>query len=480
MKKPQTMFRGMLTFYGFFLEKIEECEVIARKSGWNEKTTGFYIKLVEEKIVPHIPEHDYRPIWDLMEKDFQQAISVVKSQGKGKPGEKQEPYSQSTLEKLEFLIRAVVTVAVRHGLSAGFSSKEEKEKAGKAQQTRRKLVPKSLTPALEKAALAYIRKNMFGDGSVAALLLMFSLGLRNAEGCGVNFSHIRQMKSHPENSYLLVPQTTQIDSNESQIGGKSKNAGRAIPIPNPVAAWLRELYEQRKTALQAEGLPEEALAELPIACKGSLYQTRCRADDISAAGRKMFIAIGMRQETLCAVAEAVYRERAEAVETKDRWEDLEKDPTSYLLRRNFATQMMILGMEEEEMEYLIGHEIEDSHIQRGFYTDEKLLMRLKRKLDRRGVFLAEDGGGAMVLEPGKTRVLDNVNSQTICLRPGTSAKHIRVSVTANEPGDAVVINGSDSEELLPGKGEVLTHCIPAPESYPRSINVLTHNHREYS
>ena len=71
-------------------------------------------------------------------------------------------------------------------------------------------VPKSLTVAQEIAVAKYLKANLKKEGQIVALYLMYALGLRNAEACGVSFSHIREMEDYPGNYYLLVPQTTKI------------------------------------------------------------------------------------------------------------------------------------------------------------------------------------------------------------------------------------------------------------------------------
>lgn len=62
----------------------------------------------------------------------------------------------------------------------------------------------------------------------------------------------------------------------------------------------------------------------------------------------------------------------------------EEDITAYLLRRNFTTAMVsVCGMEEDELQYLMGHDILDEQEMRSDFTDADFLARLWHKMNRR-------------------------------------------------------------------------------------------------
>ena len=60
-----------------------------------------------------------------------------------------------------------------------------------------------------------------------------------------------------------------------------------------------------------------------------------------------------------------------------------KDPTAYLFRRNFGTHLHILGLSEPEIEYVIGHDIDDPYETRNEFVNEEKLFSIKQKMDRR-------------------------------------------------------------------------------------------------
>ena len=76
----------------------------------------------------------------------------------------------------------------------------------------------------------------------------------------------------------------------------------------------------------------------------------------------------------------------------------EKDITSYLLRRNFATAMVsVCGMEEDELQYLMGHDILDEQEVRSDFTDADFLARIWRKMNRRVLSGPASGGDSPVV-----------------------------------------------------------------------------------
>lgn len=360
--QPRKSYNGLPTFLGFFEDHIDEIQVFARSTGWQDGTEESYRGYIKDKIVPALKNHDYRSILDYNREDYESALRMIEKQGKGVSGEPFVPYKDSTLGKYRFLIIATVTVASRYGLSMDLFSKEGKDHAKKGKENKKQfIVPKSLKVSQEIAVANYLKANINKQGQVVGLLLMYAAGVRNAEACGVSFGHIKEMTDYPGNYYLRTPQTTEIDSFNPKLGGKSINAPRSIPLPNNLAAWLFEIRDHRLAVLRKNGQNQIRAEDLPIVCRDNDYEHRCSADNLTEAGRKMFIKIGMRQEEYCELGRELSKTLAAMKEAneEDIFDLYEKDPSSYLLRRNFATHMMILGLTETEMMYVIGHKMED-------------------------------------------------------------------------------------------------------------------------
>lgn len=58
----------------------------------------------------------------------------------------------------------------------------------------------------------------------------------------------------------------------------------------------------------------------------------------------------------------------------------EADPTTYLFRRNKATQLQIAGLSLGEPQYYMGHLITDGLANRSDYNDESMLIKISKKL----------------------------------------------------------------------------------------------------
>lgn len=116
----------------------------------------------------------------------------------------------------------------------------------------------------------------------------------------------------------------------------------------------------------------------------------------------------------------------------------EKDITSYLLRRNFATAMIsVCGMEEDELQYLMGHDILDEQEVRSDFTDADFLARIWRKMNRR--VLREN-----IPDEEKPIIVD----QGECVAEGRSTMVVEVAEECFQDGNEAVV--LDLWNELPG------------------------------
>ena len=464
---------GMPTFWGFFVAHLEEIQKTARSSGWNENTTETYSKIVATKIVPNLKGHNHRSILDYSLEDYNKALSQIKAAGKNTA---QDPYDSTTLERYAFLIRAVVTVAARYGLSEDFFSKKKSVNNSSVTSIEAQsqfIVPKSLTVKQDCDVAAYLKRHLKKSGQAVGLLLMYALGLRNAEACGVQFTHIKEMSEYPGHYYLQIVQTTEIDKSRTKLGGKTSNAARNIPIPNSLVKILFSLQDFRVSELATHNQNCTDYSQLFITCKDQDYSSNCSADDLTIAGRDMFISIGMRQEELCAIAKELSIATAEAEEAGISEDDIlllyEKEPTSYLLRRNFATHMFLLGLDDAETHYIIGHTMEDTNMNRHDYTDESLLMSIKQKLDKRPILnnIGEFPPIEMVAGESKTIVGENQHFRI----PTKDVQRIHLSLTANEPEDCITVTTNVHNRHLKVKKVCGTGSLPLSAPGSPTFNV---------
>ena len=154
------------------------------------------------------------------------------------------------------------------------------------------------------------------------------------------------------------------------------------------------------------------------------YLIRCKADDVTLAAHTAFDDAGITSEQV-AVLDAELSEGKTALVLR------EKNPTAYLLRRNFATQMCILGLDNAEMQYLLGHCVEDAYESRNEFVDSERIYSMYRKLQNRTIL---------------NNPKDNDNEFKIRIRNNSTVK---ISATAAEPGDDVrmSITADDSKPV---------------------------------
>ena len=428
-----------LTFYGALDTYYEECAV-----HWKaEETRRQYGRDYIDRILPALEGHNDRPLRDYTCEDFEKAIERIQAQGRGRTGGKYQAYAESTIQHFRFLMNMVVTVAARHGVcdnvlwGSKFCLTEDNCVPSGPSRTRLK---RSLTNAQEIAVW-----NTLSDagqrGEYMGLLLMFALGLRNNEACGANFGDIRPMRGHENDFVLIIYKTTALGSNQLKTGGKTRNADRMLPVP----IKLLEVLAARRARIQAE-MPQADVDKLPIACVGSDYTRRCNANQITAAGRQLFCSIGMDSRQLAYIDMDLADPRLQ-VQLR------EKDQSAYLFRRNFGTHLHVLGLSEAEIQYVLGHDIEDAYLSRGDFMDEDKLYAIKQKLDRRPLLneLPQEGSVMPVCQnSGEQYQLSDLQeaAYAIPMRRGV----LRLRLKAKEPYETlrvrVIVNGANEDNRL--------------------------------
>lgn len=319
---------------------------------------------------------------------------------------------------------------------------EEQEKESRVR------IKKSLNTEQETSLFSELLLDPNEEGSYIALLLMWGLGLRNAEACGLNYGDLKSIEGHPDCYAAWIYKTTKIDSNELQAGGKTYNTGRIVPVPDKIVSFLSIRERQIQALISEQGINAN-IEELPICCAGYIeresdaYLTRCKSGDVTKASHIVFDRAGISPEQV-AYLDIELSEGNTASILK------EKDPTAYLLRRNYATHMSILGLTNAEMQYLMGHNVEDAYESRNEFVDSERIYEMYRKLRNR---------------PLLNHSISNDNTDRICI-PKQST--MRIHASALEPTDAVTVRiETNSPEM------VQSNCFESahPGEYSRTINI---------
>lgn len=232
-------------------------------------------------------------------------------------------------------------------------------------------LPKSLTISSENKLARLLSEQICApSGEFAGGLLMLYLGLRPGECCAVKYDNIKKITAAKTHFVLYVFE--QLDSkNKLRNTLKTKNAYRILPIPEE----LYMLLSKRKTFVRNQVGANENIEDYPIVNAANGFNKNIRRKDFSSAMVRM-LRLAALNETVLSYASA---------ELASNKNIREAEATGYLLRRNFATVMSsVCALTEEELQYLMGHSLEDNS-RRSDFADPEALMRLAQKMDKRHV-----------------------------------------------------------------------------------------------
>lgn len=462
---------GKLTFCGV----LEEYYIVISRR-WEQSTREKYNRDYDIRILPALNAHDSKTMDMYTKEDFDDAIEQIietRTAAAGSPN----AYADSTIQHFRHLIALVVITAADNGLCENvlwgtvFTLPESQDRR-KADVQERIKYKKSLTVTQEYSVADALLTNVQQRGEEMGLLLMFALGLRNGEACGADYGDIKPMAYHPDCHTLWVYKSTVAGTSKLQASGKTKNADRIIPIPSVLYSFLMKRRCYLKQCVDFSAAPNgiSCVDNLPIACTGNHFFTRCSAAKLTAAGRELFRKIKMEQRQLAYIDVSL--------SSADN-ASFERDPTAYLFRRNFGTHLHILGLTEAEIQYVIGHDIEDLYETRNEFVNEEKLYEIKLKLDQRPI-LNDVSNPIHALDFDHPSLIIDSSAPTPNVSIPANCSHINIHLTANEPGDAITIRRLFSRHPQSVDATEQAFIGPIKRDYPRTVNTLSTYHTLYS
>lgn len=376
--KPLVDTRSNLTFCGA-LEQIYDYI----SYNWNETTKKKRDNEINNIILPNIENHNEKTIDEYTAEDLLLVIEKIKKNGYQRSGVFYK-YSKNSIENFERLIYDVVFYASEFGQcdnvlwGSKFVLEFEDEKPEIIHR-----IKKSFTVEQEINFFNSIMLDPYCEGSEVALLLMWGLGLRNSEACGLNYGDIKLLDGYEDCYTAWIYKTTKIGSNELQTGGKTYNTGRIIPIPKGIIRFLRarelmliDLLKERSENIDINDIPICNVGEMNL--ENEKITERISSKVVTNKAKIYFEKIGITSNQIAYLDEEISQGDI-ALELR------EKEPTAYLLRRNFATQMQILGLSISEIQYIIGHNVEDAYESRNNFVDNERLYHIYLKLNKRAL-----------------------------------------------------------------------------------------------
>lgn len=243
-------------------------------------------------------------------------------------------------------------------------------------------IVKSLTVEEEKKTFQILLADPGTDkGEYLGLAVMFFTACRNNEACGLNYGDILEMINYPNCFYIQITKSVEYRTNTLKSGGKTQNAFRRLPLVSIFKEFLDKRIEcltsKIQFPLEENGKVYQTVYDIPIACRGNKYGTRCNSDDLTIAGRRFLRdEVGIKKSRIAGIMVSIS-------EDKDTEYDLgEKDVTTYLLRRNMATHLYTLGFSVLESQYFMGHKMEGTALKRSDFGDETFLYEMWKKIQR--------------------------------------------------------------------------------------------------
>lgn len=128
----------------------------------------------------------------------------------------------------------------------------------------------------------------------------------------------------------------------------------------------------------------------------------------------------------------------------ERCEIREKSPTGYLGRHIFATQLALFDLDEDEIQAVIGHDIEDPSVTRNDFSSDEKLYRIKQKMNRMPIYRK---GSSDIRIPGNKTCVSGIGP--LSLQVDAPVQFLHISVEAEEPTDVVNVKcQSDARSQL--------------------------------
>ena len=354
--------KGEMHFIGaaqqYFAETTRDC---------NQSTKDTYVRDYNERVFPYI--QTFLPVAQYTETVITEVLENIRDALNYDETTITSRYRHLLTDPCEAYFRDRNMEDALWG--AGYKLKDDDNETREEKICR---IRKSLTIQEEKLAAERLLEDAENEnGAQIGLAVMLMAGMRNAEVCGLNYGDLIEFDRYRGDYYIRCFQTTQGKTDTLKAGGKTRNAPRLLPIPRRLSELLlkRMAYIRERVSFPLEnkaGKVFSAVEELPIACKGIAYGERCTAADLTDAGRKLLrYELRVSEEEFSGI-NACMQDGA-ATE-----EDLgERDVTTYLFRRNMATHLHALGFTQTQVQYYMGHRLENTALRREDFTDEELL-----------------------------------------------------------------------------------------------------------
>lgn len=469
------------TMYGILLGCWEDVSAhwhaTTTKKGYARDYARDILPLVKEKALKDYTREDLDQIIDVQIRKLRENDSRV--------------WNESTRQHFRRIIKRIFEVAEDRGFCTDIlwgTQYALSEGSSDSDLNRKEFVVlrKSLTISEEIFIVNKIMTDITQDGEYFGIALMFCLGTRNQEACRIKFNDIRMFSCDQSQYAAYIYSTPDKTGTGDKFSGKTSNMVRIIPVPKMLSDLLKrrrrflidkvisgEIVVHKDLISETETREEAAekfVDGLYIACHGSDYVSSCSPADLTRKGNEVLKAAKVNQELLALIDLDIRRPGRTEEGLK------EKDPTAYLFRRNLGSHLYFLGLNDNEIQYIMGHDIEYPNDERYFYRNEEKLYPIALKMRLRPL-----------VNPMGTQEETTVENGTKSLRNTFTAKINMPAVLDNEHASILIRQrelGSKTEiQIKTSSGtSVSGNCVRFNnmEPYSDTINITRVYHEQYA
>ena len=249
-----------------------------------------------------------------------------------------------------------------------------------------------------------------------------------------------------------------------------------------------DIIQQKKVALSnsidaleiTSDIPDRLniLEILPLASGNADPSIPCSSPDMTKEFRHLLRDIDYDKEEYLAakrIAESDEFEKAERSATPTELGfAIEKEPTAYILRRQFCTDLHIVGCTQDEIEYAMGHKIENTAIDRRDFRNEDRITALAEKIIKRPFVSKEVLNQKEIVMSETSYKNSDFYNETI--RVPIRKGKLRIRISSHEPLDKASITIILPENL---NSKCCYYQLQRSAPQRREVNVLNDYYDSY-
>ena len=245
-----------------------------------------------------------------------------------------------------------------------------------AERWKRRL--KSLTIEAEIRICNELLRQAEEHGECVPLLIMLLLGFRTSEAAGLSFGDIRKMDDmlySIERRYVAKAG----GSREVEEGGKTDNSYRLLPLAAPLYELLEARRQRVLDYLKETGQEHIDIDMVPLGCRGKDFLTRCTTKEMNEAFKRICCDAGVDEG-------AFFETEAMMAIDKEAGQEYENMVVAYVLRHQFATELILTDASRAEISVLMGHKIVNPDVKAYDFANADGQRELLRVLMQRPIY----------------------------------------------------------------------------------------------